>query len=66
MFYSVSLRLEQSVSNIEKGREGTSKRYREFHIPWEWMLDTGLIGQVGDILLLIFVLKSYNIASHNS
>lgn len=39
-------RLEQSVSNIEKGREGTSKRYREFHIPWEWMLDTGLIGQM--------------------
>lgn len=39
-------RLEQSVSNIEKGREGTSKRYREFHIPWEWMLDTGLVGQM--------------------
>ncbi|XP_017232931.1 INCREASED PETAL GROWTH ANISOTROPY 1-like protein 1 isoform X2 [Daucus carota subsp. sativus] len=39
-------RLEQSVSNIEKCREGTSKRYREFHIPWEWMLDSGLIGQM--------------------
>uniref|UniRef100_A0A5B6YG23 Protein CHUP1, chloroplastic n=1 Tax=Davidia involucrata TaxID=16924 RepID=A0A5B6YG23_DAVIN len=39
-------RLERSVTNIEKVREGTSKKYREFHIPWEWMLNTGLIGQI--------------------
>ncbi|PSS09502.1 hypothetical protein CEY00_Acc16525 [Actinidia chinensis var. chinensis] len=39
-------RLERSVSNIERIREDTSKRYREFHIPSEWMLDTGLIGQM--------------------
>ncbi|KAL6956775.1 hypothetical protein U1Q18_033506 [Sarracenia purpurea var. burkii] len=39
-------RLERSVNNIERMREGTSKRYREFHIPCEWMLDTGVIGQM--------------------
>ncbi|CAK9164184.1 unnamed protein product [Ilex paraguariensis] len=39
-------RLERSVTNLERVREGTSKRYREFHIPWEWMLDTGVIGQL--------------------
>ncbi|KAK7849840.1 protein chup1, partial [Quercus suber] len=27
-------------------RESTSKRYRDLLIPWEWMLDTGLIGQM--------------------
>ncbi|KAK7300917.1 hypothetical protein RJT34_11769 [Clitoria ternatea] len=39
-------RLERSVSAKERIRESTSKRYRNFHIPWEWMLDTGLIGQM--------------------
>ncbi|XP_059660889.1 protein CHUP1, chloroplastic isoform X2 [Cornus florida] len=39
-------RLERSVDNIERMREATSKRYREFHIPWKWMLDIGLIGQM--------------------
>ncbi|KAL2317465.1 hypothetical protein Fmac_031341 [Flemingia macrophylla] len=39
-------RLERSVSAKERMRESTSKRYRNFHIPWEWMLDTGLIGQM--------------------
>ncbi|XVF46229.1 hypothetical protein PTKIN_Ptkin03bG0010700 [Pterospermum kingtungense] len=39
-------RLEQSVNNVERVRESTSKRYRDFQIPWEWMLDTGLIGQM--------------------
>ncbi|KAJ0088269.1 hypothetical protein Patl1_32655 [Pistacia atlantica] len=27
-------------------RESSSKRYRDFQIPWEWMFDTGLIGQL--------------------
>lgn len=44
-------RLETSVNNIERMREGSSKRYREFRIPCEWMLDTGVIGQVGRKLL---------------
>ncbi|KAE8692906.1 F10K1.18 protein, putative isoform 2 [Hibiscus syriacus] len=38
--------LEQSVSNIERVRESSSKRYRDLQIPWEWMLETGLIGQM--------------------
>ncbi|KAF7816135.1 Protein CHUP1, chloroplastic [Senna tora] len=39
-------RLERSVSSTERTRESTSKRYRSFHIPWQWMMDTGLIGQM--------------------
>ncbi|TKY47176.1 CHUP1 [Spatholobus suberectus] len=39
-------RLERSVNSAERTRESASKRYRNFHIPWEWMLDTGLIGQM--------------------
>ncbi|KAJ9167548.1 hypothetical protein P3X46_022192 [Hevea brasiliensis] len=39
-------RLERSISNTERTREGTVKRYRDFQIPWEWLLDTGLIGQI--------------------
>ncbi|RDY00927.1 Protein CHUP1, chloroplastic, partial [Mucuna pruriens] len=40
------IQLERSVSAKERMRESTSKRYRKFHIPWEWMLDTGIIGQM--------------------
>ncbi|GMI96953.1 IPGA1-LIKE1 [Hibiscus trionum] len=39
-------RVEQSVNNIERVRESSSKRYRDLQIPWEWMLETGLIGQM--------------------
>lgn len=39
-------RLETSVNNFERIREGTGKRYKEFRIPCEWMLDTGVIGQM--------------------
>ncbi|CAJ1970656.1 unnamed protein product [Sphenostylis stenocarpa] len=39
-------RLERSVSAKERMRESISKRYRNFHIPWEWMLDSGIIGQM--------------------
>lgn len=39
-------RLEHGVNNIEKVRDSTSKRYRDFKIPWEWMLDTGIVSQV--------------------
>ncbi|GMG98828.1 hypothetical protein Nepgr_000668 [Nepenthes gracilis] len=39
-------RLERAINNVERIREGTCKRYRELQIPWEWMLDTGLIGQI--------------------
>ncbi|KAI3434276.1 uncharacterized protein J3R85_006743 [Psidium guajava] len=39
-------RLEQSINNVERMRESTSKKYRDLQIPWQWMLDTGLIGQM--------------------
>ncbi|XP_047322480.1 protein CHUP1, chloroplastic isoform X2 [Impatiens glandulifera] len=39
-------RLEQSVDNIERVRETTSKRYKEFNIPSGWMLNTGVLGQL--------------------
>ncbi|XP_068311683.1 INCREASED PETAL GROWTH ANISOTROPY 1-like protein 1 [Pyrus communis] len=39
-------RLGRSVSSTERTRESASKRYRDFQIPWEWMLDTGLMGQM--------------------
>lgn len=44
-------RLEKSVNNIERMREGISKKYRELHIPWTWMMDAGVVGEVGDTLL---------------
>ncbi|XP_010487134.1 PREDICTED: protein CHUP1, chloroplastic-like [Camelina sativa] len=43
---SLQDRLEESVNNTEKMRDSTGKRYKDFQIPWEWMLDTGLIGQI--------------------
>ncbi|CAB4282244.1 unnamed protein product [Prunus armeniaca] len=39
-------RLERSVSSAERTRESASKKYRDFQIPWEWMLDSGLMGQM--------------------
>ncbi|XP_010920797.1 INCREASED PETAL GROWTH ANISOTROPY 1-like protein 1 [Elaeis guineensis] len=39
-------KLERSVHNVERVRESASKRYRDFKIPWEWMLDSGIIAQL--------------------
>ncbi|OVA02744.1 hypothetical protein BVC80_9093g89 [Macleaya cordata] len=39
-------RLERSVHNTERMRESASKRYRALQIPWQWMLDTGVISQL--------------------
>ncbi|KAF3331789.1 protein CHUP1 [Carex littledalei] len=39
-------KLEHGVHNIERVRDSTSKRYRDFRIPWEWMLDTGIVSQI--------------------
>ncbi|KAI5674966.1 hypothetical protein M9H77_05916 [Catharanthus roseus] len=39
-------RLETSVNNVERVRDGLSNKYRQLHIPWQWMLDTGLIRQL--------------------
>jgi hypothetical protein len=45
-YFWIFCRLETCVSSKERIRESISKKYRNFHIPWEWMMDTGLIGQV--------------------
>ncbi|KAJ3699533.1 hypothetical protein LUZ61_003238 [Rhynchospora tenuis] len=39
-------KLEHGVHNVERVRDSTSKRYRDFKIPWEWMLDTGIVSQI--------------------
>ncbi|KAI5603926.1 hypothetical protein POPTR_001G279000v4 [Populus trichocarpa] len=39
-------RLERSIDNMERTRESMIKRYRDFQIPWEWLLNTGLIGEM--------------------
>uniref|UniRef100_A0A1J3ER30 Protein CHUP1, chloroplastic n=1 Tax=Noccaea caerulescens TaxID=107243 RepID=A0A1J3ER30_NOCCA len=33
-------------------RDTSGKRYTDFQIPWDWMLDAGLIGQVSDLMQL--------------
>lgn len=38
--------LEEAVNSTERTRDSTGKRYKDFQIPWEWMLDAGLIGQL--------------------
>ncbi|KAI3770010.1 hypothetical protein L6452_01129 [Arctium lappa] len=39
-------RVESSISSLERTREGTSKRYKELQIPWQWLMDTGVVGQI--------------------
>ncbi|XP_024035341.1 protein CHUP1, chloroplastic isoform X3 [Citrus sinensis] len=39
-------RLEQRVNGMERMRESTGKKYRDFQIPCDWMMDSGLIGQM--------------------
>ncbi|XP_076919220.1 INCREASED PETAL GROWTH ANISOTROPY 1-like protein 1 [Bidens hawaiensis] len=39
-------RLESRISGVERTREGTSKRYKELQIPWQWLMDAGLVGQI--------------------
>ncbi|XP_031496838.1 protein CHUP1, chloroplastic [Nymphaea colorata] len=39
-------KVEQGVYNIQKVRDGAIKRCKEFGIPWEWMLDTGIVSQL--------------------
>lgn len=43
---SLQDRLEEAVNSTERTRDSTGKRYKDFQIPWEWMLDAGLIGQL--------------------
>ncbi|CAL9097851.1 unnamed protein product [Musa textilis] len=39
-------KLEQGVYNLSRAREATTKRYKGFGIPWEWMLESGYINQI--------------------
>lgn len=52
-------RLEQGIHNTERVRDTASGRYKDLKIPWEWMLDSGIISQVCRIpkLLSPFVLS---------
>ncbi|RWW47343.1 hypothetical protein BHE74_00046686, partial [Ensete ventricosum] len=38
-------KLEQGVYNLSRVREGATKRYKGFGIPWEWMLESGYVNQ---------------------
>ncbi|CAL9771202.1 unnamed protein product [Musa acuminata subsp. burmannicoides] len=39
-------KLEQGVFNLSRVREGATKRYKGFGIPWEWMLESGYVNQI--------------------
>ncbi|KAM0007228.1 putative protein CHUP1 [Helianthus debilis subsp. tardiflorus] len=39
-------RLESKISVVERTRESTCKKYKELQIPWQWLMDAGLVGQV--------------------
>lgn len=39
-------RLEHGVYNLSRMRESATERYKGFHIPVNWMLDTGYVSQV--------------------
>ena len=47
-------RLEHGVYNVSRMREGATKKYKGFQIPWEWMLDTGFVCQVRSTKCLSF------------
>ncbi|KAL6649747.1 hypothetical protein ACP70R_013971 [Stipagrostis hirtigluma subsp. patula] len=39
-------KIEQGIHNTERVRDSASGRYRDLKIPWEWMLDSGIINQL--------------------
>lgn len=39
-------RLEHGVYNLSRARESATKRYKLYHIPIDWMLDSGFVTQV--------------------
>lgn len=41
-----SYRVEQSVYGLLRTRDMVMARYKEFSIPVQWMLDSGIIGKV--------------------
>ncbi|KAM0897255.1 hypothetical protein ACQ4PT_022698 [Festuca glaucescens] len=39
-------KIEQGIHNTEKIRDNASARYKDLMIPWDWMLDSGIICQL--------------------
>ncbi|KAK8608183.1 hypothetical protein V6N13_023613 [Hibiscus sabdariffa] len=39
-------KLEHGVYNLSRMRESAANRYKGFHIPMDWMLETGIVSQV--------------------
>ncbi|XP_072966376.1 protein INCREASED PETAL GROWTH ANISOTROPY 1 [Typha angustifolia] len=39
-------KLEHGVFDLARVREGATRRYKSFRIPWEWMSENGIIGQI--------------------
>ncbi|KAK8935263.1 hypothetical protein KSP39_PZI013638 [Platanthera zijinensis] len=39
-------KLEHSVYSLSRVREATTEKYRRFQIPWDWMLDSGILSQI--------------------
>lgn len=39
-------KIEQGIHNTEKIRDSASGRYKDLMIPWDWMLDSGIISQL--------------------
>ncbi|CDO96759.1 unnamed protein product [Coffea canephora] len=39
-------KVEHGVYNLSRMRESATNRYKGFHIPMEWMLDTGYVSQI--------------------
>lgn len=44
--HTLQEKLEHRIHNLQRVRDAASKKYKEFQIPWEWMLDTGIIYQL--------------------
>ncbi|XP_068656663.1 protein CHUP1, chloroplastic-like [Aristolochia californica] len=43
---SISEKMERSVYNILRTRDGLMRHCKEFQIPYNWMLDTGIISKI--------------------
>lgn len=39
-------KLEHSVHSLSRVRESATEKYRRFQIPWDWMLDSGILSQI--------------------
>ncbi|KAH0449643.1 hypothetical protein IEQ34_020335 [Dendrobium chrysotoxum] len=39
-------KLEHGIFSLSRVREGATERYKNFHIPWDWMLDSGIVNQI--------------------